>query len=39
MIAGDIAARFGNTIRILDEVKKAGITQVSIETRIRPTGK
>ncbi len=39
MLAGDINARFGNTIKILDEVKKVGITQVSIETRIRPTGK
>jgi len=39
MIAGDINARYGSTIHVLDEVKRVGITQVSIETRIRPTGK
>jgi biopolymer transport protein ExbD len=39
MIAGDINARFGTAIRMLDEVKKFGITQVSIETQVRPTGK
>jgi biopolymer transport protein ExbD len=39
LIAGDDKGRFGLTVRILDEVRKAGITQVSIETRIRPTGK
>ena len=39
MIAGDLNARYGAAVRILDEVKKVGITQVSIETRIHPTGK
>lgn len=39
LIAGDDKGRLGLTVRILDEVRKAGITQVSIETRIRPTGK
>jgi len=39
LIAGDDKGHFGLTVRILDEVRKAGISQVSIETRIRPTGK
>lgn len=39
LIAGDDKGRFGLTARILDEVRKAKIDQVSIETRIRPTGK
>lgn len=39
LIAGDDKAKFGATIRILDEVRKANITQVSVETRVRPTGK
>jgi len=39
MISGDIHARYAGAVRVLDEVKKAGITQVSIETQIRPTGK
>jgi len=39
LIAGDDKAKFGPTCRTLDEVRKAGIDQVSIETRVRPTGK
>jgi biopolymer transport protein ExbD len=39
LIAGDDKAKYGSTIRILDEVRKVGIVQVSIETRVRPTGK
>lgn len=39
LIAGDSLARFGPTVLALDEVRKAGITQVSVETRVRPTGK
>lgn len=39
LIAGDDRAKFGLTARILDEVRKAKIDQVSIETRVRPTGK
>jgi biopolymer transport protein ExbD len=38
LIAGDEKAKFGVTIQILDEVRKAGITQVSVETRTRVTG-
>jgi biopolymer transport protein ExbD len=39
LIAGDDQARYGATIRALDEVRQAGITQVSIETTARPTGR
>ncbi|MDB6126205.1 MAG: Biopolymer transport protein ExbD/TolR [Verrucomicrobia bacterium] len=39
LIAGDDKAKFGVTIQALDEVRKAGITQVSVETRTRPTGR
>ena len=39
LIAGDEKARFGATVTILDEVRKAGITKFSVETRTRPTGK
>ena len=39
LIAGDDKAKFGITVRALDEVRKAGITQVSVETRVRATGR
>jgi biopolymer transport protein ExbD len=39
LIAGDDKARFGTTVMALDEVRKAGITQVSVETRVRATGR
>jgi biopolymer transport protein ExbD len=39
LIAGDDRARFGPVVLALDEVRKAGITQVSVETRVRPTGR
>ena len=39
LIAGDDKAKFGVTILALDEVRKAGIQQVSVETRVRPTGR
>ena len=39
LIAGDNKARFGATCYALDQVRKAGIEQVSIETQVRPTGK
>jgi biopolymer transport protein ExbD len=38
LIAGDEKAKFGVTVQILDEVRKAGIKQVSVETRTRVTG-
>lgn len=39
MIAGDNKAKFGTTVMVLDEVRKAGIEQVSVETVERPTGR
>ena len=39
LIAGDEKARFGATVEVLDEVRKAGIAKFSVETRTRPTGK
>ena len=36
LVSGDDQARYGDTVRALDEVRKAGITQVSIETAQRP---
>lgn len=39
LVTGDDRAKFGPTIQALDEVRKAGITQVSVETTFRPTGK
>jgi biopolymer transport protein ExbD len=39
MLSGDERARFGATITVLDEIRKAGIEKFSIETRTRPTGK
>jgi biopolymer transport protein ExbD len=39
LIAGDEKARFGFTVAVLDEVRKAGITKFSVETRPRATGK
>jgi biopolymer transport protein ExbD len=39
LIAGDNRAHFGPTVYALDEIRKVGIEQVSIETRVRDTGK
>jgi biopolymer transport protein ExbD len=39
LIAGDEKARFGLTVAVLDQVRKAGILKFSVETRTRPTGK
>jgi biopolymer transport protein ExbD len=39
LIAGDNKALFGPTCYALDMVRKVGIEQVSIETRVRDTGK
>lgn len=39
LIAGDDRAKFGPAVRALDEVRKADIKQVSVETRIRATGR
>jgi biopolymer transport protein ExbD len=39
LVAGDNRAKFGPTVYALDQIRKAGIDQVSIETRVRDTGK
>lgn len=39
MLAGDERAKYGATVAALDEVRKAGITQVSIETTWRGSGR
>jgi biopolymer transport protein ExbD len=38
-ISGDEKARFGTTVLVLDELRKADIKKFSIETKPRPTGK
>lgn len=38
MLTTDDKARYGVAIHVLDEVRLAGIQQVSVETRVRPTG-
>jgi biopolymer transport protein ExbD len=39
LIRGDTKARFGAAVFALDEVRKAGIPQVSVETVSSPTGR
>lgn len=39
LIRGDNQARFGSTVVALDAVRLAGITQVSVETIVAPTGR
>jgi len=39
LLTTDEKAKFGVAVRVLDEVRKANITKVSIETRVRPTGR
>ena len=39
LVAGDDRAKWGVTVKVLDEVRKAHIEKVSMETRTRPTGK
>jgi biopolymer transport protein ExbD len=39
LIRGDNRAKFGTAVLILDEVRKAQIAQVSVETVSSPTGK
>lgn len=39
LVRGDTRARFGAAIMVLDEVRKAGIEQVSIETVSSTTGR
>lgn len=39
LVTGDDNARYGSVIRVLDEVRLAGITAVTIETAHRPSGR
>jgi len=39
IVRGDRLAKFGPAMMVLDEVRRAGIQQVSVETVISPTGK
>jgi biopolymer transport protein ExbD len=39
LLAGDERAKYGPTVAALDEVRKVGIKEVSVETVHRPTGK
>ncbi len=39
LVATDDRAKLGPAVRVLDEVRRAGITKLSVETRVRPTGK
>jgi biopolymer transport protein ExbD len=39
LVAGDERAKWGITVKVLDEVRQAKIKKVSMETRPRPTGK
>jgi biopolymer transport protein ExbD len=39
LVRGDNKAKFGPAVLVLDEVRKAGIDQVSVETVTSPTGK
>ncbi len=39
LVRGDTKARFGAAVLALDEVRKAGIVQVSVETVSSPTGR
>jgi len=39
LVAGDNKAKFGPAVEALDEVRKAGISQVSVMTTVLPTGR
>lgn len=39
VVAGDERAKFGATVAILDEIRKAGIDKFTVEMQTRPTGK
>ncbi len=39
LIQGDNKARFGPAVIALDEVRKAGIAQVSVQTTVQPSGR
>jgi biopolymer transport protein ExbD len=39
IVRGDRLAKFGPAMTVLDEVRRAGISQASVETVVSPTGK
>ncbi len=39
MVRGDNKSKFGEAVAVFDEVRKAGITEVSIETLVSATGR
>jgi biopolymer transport protein ExbD len=39
LVRGDVKAKFGAAVQVLDEVRNAGIEQVSVETVTSPTGR
>lgn len=39
LVTGDEKAKFGSTVLVLDEIRKAGIEKFSVETQTRGTGK
>jgi biopolymer transport protein ExbD len=39
VVTGDEKAKFGPLVTVLDQVRQAGITAFSVETKPRPTGK
>jgi len=39
LVAGDNQAKWNTTVRVLDQIRKVGIENVSMETRTRPTGR
>ena len=39
LIGSDDKAKYGTIVLVLDEVRKAGVKQVSVETLVRPTGR
>jgi biopolymer transport protein ExbD len=39
LVRGDNKAKFGAAVMVLDEIRRIGIQQVSVETNVTPTGK
>jgi biopolymer transport protein ExbD len=39
LIQGDMKARFGPAVAALDEVRRVGIKQVSVQTTVQPSGR
>ncbi len=39
LLTTDDKSKFGVAVRVLDEIRKANIQKVSVETRVRPTGR